>query len=49
MPGDWQWWFAWRPVRTDQGWRWLTTVLRRVRWNGIYGSQNSETWWEYRA
>lgn len=23
-------WFAWRPVRTDIGWRWLTVVVRTV-------------------
>ncbi len=42
-------WFAWRPVRTNEGWRWLCLVLRVRKHNGIKGSQNSRSWWEYVA
>lgn len=27
-------WFAWRPVRADTGWRWLTVVVRIVSGRG---------------
>lgn len=45
---DWELWFAWRPVATQNGWKWLTTVERRIAWNGIVGSMGGEMWWEYR-
>lgn len=41
----WHEWFAWHPVRTDRGWRWLVTV-RRAQWHGIYCGSGG---WEYEA
>lgn len=40
------WWFAWRPVWTDCGWRWL----RRLRRRRVYLSPImpvAAEWWEY--
>lgn len=32
-PGDWHWWFAWRPIRADCGrLTWLRQVWRRKRY-----------------
>jgi hypothetical protein len=41
----WEVWFAWRPVRTDCGWRWLVNV-RRSWWSGVWASQGG---WDYEA
>lgn len=44
-PTPWHSWFAWHPVRTDKGWRWLTTVVRRGHLEHSFGVY----WWEYKA
>lgn len=45
----WESWFAWYPVRTFDGWRWLTTVSRRSCDNGSRCSELHRSWWEYRV
>jgi hypothetical protein len=40
------WWFAWRPVWTDTGWRWM----RRLRRQRVYlgaSMPGAAEWWEY--
>jgi hypothetical protein len=48
---QWHPWFAWFPVRTEDGCRWLETVERRgSRERYFDGIDTAEQWaWEYRA
>jgi hypothetical protein len=43
-------WFAWHPVRTNQGWRWLTHV--DVQWVDIHDADHAfieSGYWTVRA
>jgi len=39
----WEKWFAWFPVNTNKGWRWLTTVNRK--YVPCFGTQNGMKWY----
>lgn len=39
-------WFAWRPVWTDCGWRWLVTLTRQRVYLGP-SMPGAAEWWEY--
>jgi hypothetical protein len=43
-------WFAWHPVRTDRGWRWLTYVV--IGWVDLHTAEDVFTedgYWTARA
>jgi len=44
----WRQWFAWHPVRTPRGLRWLCNLERSLGWNRIPSSQSGEFWYIYR-
>lgn len=39
---NWSRWFAWLPVETDDGWRWLETVERRNVTGDEFGGECHE-------
>lgn len=41
------WWFAWHPIETCCGWRWLRRVRRRRVYLGDSVPGAAE-WWDYR-
>lgn len=45
--GDWEPWFAWKPVRTwNYGWTWMRWVERRSCIVNL--SDGSDVFWQYR-
>jgi hypothetical protein len=34
-PSSWEPWFAWRPVKIEKQWRWLTKVYRKKLYYGL--------------
>ncbi len=40
----WKSWFAWRPVKVDGAWKWMTRLYKRERWALGYMGQ---VWIEY--
>ena len=46
----WHRWFAWFPIQTPQGWRWLRTVKRRWYYRShVYACSVTGGWWLYRS